>query len=907
MARAAARAARLLLLCAAAAVAEEADAFSPVEYANLLAGSFTKGDVFSTGNTMPLVGRPWGFNHWALQTNDGQSSWWFNGNDHEFRWIRCTHQPSPWIGDYGWFFVGPQMGGFTTKPTGFFEPRSGRIKPHAMDFRTAPDGMRVELAPTMHGAALRVTFPGASRAEKRVCFKLGGGGGDSYKSAGGGAAEFRTNRNSGGAPNFNHHVFVEAVSGSPSFESHGHDTFCFGYPSSATTVEVRMCSSFISQEQARHTYDVELRRESSHERSFGDVRLESEDEWNALLSRAAVKNTHADVSPPTSALEGKDLVVFYTGLYRALTFPRRIDEPSARGAEKRLHWSPYSKGGSVHDGTLVTDNGFWDTFRTVYPLLALVYPDHLGWIVDGWVNAYREGGWIPKWASPGYRNSMVGTYGDVVVAEAIVKGVGGFDEAAAWDALHKDAYEEAPQGGAVGKVGLRVYNQHGYIPADSGVSDCVSRTLDFAHADWATANAAEVLGHAEDAKRLRDRARGAVTHLYDKSTGLMRPKQKSGAFSSRFSPTRWGDGYTEGSAWHHSFPPFDVELLASLHGGKDGLVKQIQDMLDAPSTFEAGGYGQTIHEMREMRALAMGQYGHNNQPSHHILWLLHLCGRADLGNKYVRRVIDDAYMVDAYSGDEDNGEMGSWFVLAALGLFSVSPGSEDYVLGGPLFDRVTISGIPGRPALDIYAHRPDRSVTDVAEIWLATAGDHNEVKVDAPSIRYSALKKGGQLHFYMKGTSKASAALHWTTANNAGRDAAPAHGAVETLVEDAVSKLAATRDEFWQSVVGDRDRDHANSANASPTEVPREAEAPPRPLEPPAFPFAEKPPIAAAVAPAAPPRRPAAPAKLTRDDPPPPPPLPLGFLAGVAFAAFCAGRCSKRRDGGRGKRQAHIV
>ncbi|KAH8068506.1 glycosyl hydrolase [Aureococcus anophagefferens] len=657
MARAAARAACLLLLCAAAAVAEEADAFSPVEYANLLAGSFTKGDVFSTGNTMPLVGRPWGFNHWALQTNDGQSSWWFNGNDHEFRWIRCTHQPSPWIGDYGWFFVGPQMGGFTTKPTGFFEPRSGRIKPHAMDFRTAPDGMR-------------------------------------------------------------------AVSGSPSFESHGHDTFCFGYPSSATTVE----------EQARHTYDVELRRESSHERSFGDVRLESEDEWNALLSRAAVKNAHADASPPTSALEGKDLVVFYTGLYRALTFPRRIDEPSARGAETRVHWSPYSKGGSVHDGTLVTDNGFWDTFRaafrTVYPLLALVYPDHLGWIVDGWVNAYREGGWIPKWASPGYRNSMVGTYGDVVVAEAIVKGVGGFDEAAAWDALHKDAYEEAPQGGAVGKVGLRVYNQHGYIPADSGVSDCVSRTLDFAHADWATANAAEVLGHAEDAKRLRDRARGAVTHLYDKSTGLMRPKQKSGAFSSRFSPTRWGDGYG-GSAWHHSFPPFDVELLASLHGGKDGLA---------------------IHEMREMRALAMGQYGHNNQPSHHILWLLHLCGRADLGNKHVRRVIDDAYMADAYSGDEDNGEMGSWFVLAALGLFSVSPGSEDYVLGGPLFDRVTISGIPGRPALDIYAHRSDRSVTDVAEIWLATAGDHGEVKVDAPSIRYSALKKGGQLHFYMKGT-----------------------------------------------------------------------------------------------------------------------------------------------------------
>ncbi|KAH8044620.1 glycosyl hydrolase [Aureococcus anophagefferens] len=447
--RAAARGACLLLLCAAAAVAEEADAFSPVEYANLLAGSFTKGDVFSTGNTMPLVGRPWGFNHWALQTNDGQSSWWFNGNDHE-------------------------MGGFTTKPTGF-EPRSGRIKPHAMDFRTAPDGMRGELAPTMHGAG-RVTFPGVARGEAGLLQAAAAATPTSPRAARRGVRRTEP----GGAPNFNHHVFVEAVSGSPSFESHGHDTFCFGYPSSATTVE----------------------------------------------------------------LTGR--------------FPRR--------------------------------------FRTVYPLLALVYPDHLGWIVDGWVNAYREAAGSPR-ASPGYRNSMVGTYGDVVVAEAIVKGVGGFDEAAAWDALHKDA---------TGGPGRRRREEERRVQLPL-LADAVGRRL---HGGLRVA---------------------------------------------------------------HSFPPFDVELLASLHGGKDGLVKQIMDMLDAPSTFEAGGYARRS-TMREMR-WPWGQYGHNNQPSHHILWLLHQCGRADLGNKHVRRVIDDAYMADAVPG-EDNGR---W-----------------------------APGIPGRPALDIYARPPDR-------------------------------------------------------------------------------------------------------------------------------------------------------------------------------------------------------
>jgi len=431
--------------------------------------------------------------------------------------------------------------------------------------------MRVELSPTMHGASLRVTFPATARLEKRICVKLGGGGNDGYEQSSGGV-DARTNRHSGAVgSNFAHHLRVESKTPAQ-FESRGRDCFCFAYDRGATVVEVHLATSFIGKAQAAKNLELELKPHDA-------VVSEGAAEWNSLLARASVDD---------AALSGKtarDLQVFYTGLYRALTFPRRLDEPGDNGP---VHWSPYRSG--VQQGTLVTDNGFWDTFRTVYPLLALLYPDALQWICRGWLKAYEEGGWIPKWASPGYRNSMVGTYGDVVLAEAVVKGVlTGADAEKAWNALRRDAYEEAPPGGAVGKVGLRVYEQHGYIPDDSGVSDCVSRTLDFAHADFAAAQAARLLHHPEDADKLTRRATEAVRNSFDPQSGLMRPKSRSGRFSMRFDETRWGDGYTEGSPWHHSFPPFDVELLSRLHGSKEKLREKILQMTRVPSTFDHGG------------------------------------------------------------------------------------------------------------------------------------------------------------------------------------------------------------------------------------------------------------------------------------------------------------------------------
>ena len=831
-------------------LATAAATFQPVDYVNLLAGSFTRGDVFSTGNTLPLVGRPWGFNHWALQTNEGRSAWWFDGNAHEFKWIRCTHQPSPWIGDYGWFMLGPQMGGFASNPTGFFEPRAATVLPHVLDFRTAPDGMRIELVPTMHGASLRVTFPATTRLEKRICLKLGGGGGDGYEVGTGThlSVDARTNRHSGAVgSNFAHHIRAEAITPA-TFEARGRDCFCFAYDRSATEVEVHLATSFLGKLQAQRNLALELR-------PFDEAKAEGAQEWNALLSRASVEDTSQGHGGKVS----RDLVVFYTGLYRALTFPRRLDEP---GQDGPIHWSPYKAG--VQTGTLVTDNGFWDTFRTVYPLLALLYPDHLRWICKGWLKAFEEGGWVPKWASPGYRDSMVGTYGDVVLAEAVVKGIlTGADADLAWRALRRDAYEEAPHGGSVGKVGLRVYEQHGYIPDDSGVSDCVSRTLDFAHADWATAQAAKLLSKPEDYEKLSRRATKAVTSSYDSSTGLMRPKSRSGRFSARFDETRWGDGYTEGSPWHHSFPPFDLDLLAHLHGSKEKLKDKILQMTRIPSTFDHGGYGQTIHEMREMRALAMGQYGHNNQPCHHILWLLGLLGYRSDQDRLVREVIDRAYGTDFYAGDEDNGEMGAWFVLSALGLFSVSPASPDYVLGMPLFEKVSIK-VPGRKLLEIVAQRSSRDDLDV----VATTLDGAELST---SVSFAQIVAGGSLIVRTRnGAATPDASL-----------AAPA-------TPDA--SLSETRASFWGGLA--RRTDHAASANPEPTEVPGHhdiIERSPDHLVATAAPVRDHPMLRArTVVPSAPGGA-----------------FPFWAFV-VAVAAFLLGRGSKRRKNG-GKRSSHVV
>lgn len=743
----------------------------PEDFVSLLAGTFTDGNRFSTGNTLPLIGRPWAFNHWAPQTKDANrnaGSWWFSGNAHVFTWMRCTHQPSPWIGDWGWFVLGPQISSGdegNRNPEYAWEPRSAVIKPYVFDALIAPHGIRIELVPTDHGAVLKVTFPRkVEGGGKKICLAE-----SDWTSSGMSPTPYITGKNNKAKQdrmiisNFN--LYIQAESKSAVGVSSNHDIACFRYSSDATTVEVRVATSLISQAQA----SVNLNRELASTKSFDDLIVEARSVWHKLLKRVDVVDA-GELSDETS----KHLTVFYSGLVRALSFPRRLDEVTAAG--EVVHYSPYDPQGRVFPGPAVTDNGFWDTFRTVYPMLSLLYPDHLGVLIQGWLNAYKEGGWLPSWASPGYRNCMVGTYADVVVADAIVKGIQGFDYHTATDALLKDSFEEPPSfaGGAAGKEGLNEYVSRGYVAAsdrDRG-KEVVSRTLDFGFADFSVSRALVVLAqHQSNAERkadlslssskLAERARRASTSLFSTIHRLMVPKQPSGESTLNFNPITWGNGFTEGNSWHHSFPPYALHELVALHGSKEKLLSKLHEMFLIPSTFGVGSYGQEIHEMTEMRALAMGQYGHNNQPVHHIPYLFAALGDRASTETIVRKLIDHAYGTDFYAGDEDNGEQGAWFVLSALGLFSIAPGTPDYILGSPIFRHVRIQRGPRVAALGGMLGVSDESSYD-GYLDIVALGTSNEavhvayVSIDNVEVKENfivdgKLQRDGVLRFVMEG------------------------------------------------------------------------------------------------------------------------------------------------------------
>lgn len=770
----------------------------------------------SSGNTLPLIARPWGFNHWSPQSTAKGTSWWFDADSSEFRGIRCTHQPSPWIGDWAWFLLRPLMGHRGDDWLGFVSYRAdGAMKPYQMDLTLGPMGIRTQLVPTIHGAVWRVSFPRTVHpSRRRACawvpegevsdrdaMVLGFDNTGSCEVVDGGI-NLVTRRFADGVTgemNFGLHARLEAEGMQPVAEIKGcfednfiyqpldmpgtvrteeggpsacyercastrgcaHFTYfndggchlqdksatksgrssatsgpnkcpdtrsrqcCFILGKKAKEVDVYIGTSLISAEQAAKALEAEVRG-----KTLEQLAALGRNAWRTELLQIEV----LDAGPP-EASTWRRIERFYTGLYRVLLFPRRLDELTPHGVQ---HWSPYN--GQVLDGPGVTDNGFWDTFRTVYPLLALAYPRQLGEIVEGWLNAYRAGEWLPKWASPSYRDSMVGTFADVVIADAIIKNISGFSLTTAWEALKKDSYEPHKEDTSKGKFGISEYLEKGYIPVDVGISEACSRTLDFAFADAAVAAAAERLGHATEAADLQRRSVRALESIYDVSTGLMGHRKNDGTFVKEAANT-WGDGFTEGSAWHHSFPPFNLTTLTQLHGGPEKLWKKLKSLFEVPGDFRPGSYRDEIHEMKEMRMLGLGQYAHNNQPAHHLPYLFSMLGDQNTTAKLVRQIMARAYSTEGFAGDEDNGEMGAWFVLSALGLYAPGTGTTpDYVLGAvPLFPRVRLR------SLDIYIEAA--SAAEEVPAVLEVLWRSRPVAKFSPALSYGELRRGGTLRF----------------------------------------------------------------------------------------------------------------------------------------------------------------
>lgn len=785
----------------------------PENLVNILAGvnNEAQGKSHSTGNVLPIIARPWGFNHWSPQTQD-EGSWWSAPQDGTFRGVRCTHQPSVWVGDWGFFVVRPVVSTEADPFAGFATySEKGAMTPYRFDITSGPLGVRMELAPTMHGAVVRVTFPSSVRpSERKICawvpqgrgkdhdeiWNLNRGTPSGHCSASGGGIDIVSRRFSGGVPAGADYGFYARLEAGVPIELHVADRCfvehrkyeplnmpgqprtheenaeachnrCRGIPDCAsfsfwpdggchvqdstakievsdgitagpreciarqccfalgtdTQLTVRIGTSLISPTQACTALDAEVVG-----RSVESVAEEGRVIWRDLLTRVEVQDA-GSISAGTFAR----LQIFYTCLYRALLFPRRLDEHTQHGVQ---HWSPYS--GTVRQGIGVTDSGFWDTFRTVYQLLAIAYPSELGDIVQGFLNAFEAGGCVPQWPSPGYREGiMVGAFSDVFLADALLKNIKGFDHGLAWKAISDPSAKTQ-------RKGFKEYEAFGFIPDDIKVDGVSSMTLDYAYADAAVAAVADMLG--QPSAMFLGRSQRSLRELFDIGTGLMGQRNSKGEFTKKGSFT-WGFGFVEGGPWQHSFPPFDLKTLAELHGGQDNLLTQLRRMIAEPATYDVGSYRAVIHEMREFQQLGFGQYAHSNQPVHHIPYLFALLGDQNTTAFFVRLILERAYATTGFSGDEDNGEMGAWFVLSALGLFAAAVGTtENYVLGAvPLFPRVFLKN------LNVTIEAPAASEKNPAiarVLWCS--------QQLGSSLSYGDLRKGGVLQFLSPGASSVS-------------------------------------------------------------------------------------------------------------------------------------------------------
>ena len=660
----------------------------PVDYVSTLVGTESKIEL-STGNTYPAVAMPWGMNFWMPQTGKMGNGWAYVYSADKIRGFKQTHQPSPWINDYGQFSILPITGKAEfdqDKRASWFSHKAEIATPYYYRVYLADYDIVAELAPTERACAMRFTYPENDKSFVVVdAFDKG-----SYVKI---LPEKQmivgyTTKNSGGVPdNFKNYFVVKfdkpftykaAVADGTVGEGNteatcNHAGAIIGFQTKrGEVVNVQVASSFISEEQALRNLG-ELK-----DGCFDRIKAEGRKTWNNVLGKIEIEDQNIDHKR-----------TFYSCLYRSVLFPRSFFEYDAQG--KVVHYSPYN--GKVLPGYMFTDTGFWDTFRCLFPLLNVMYPSMNTKMQEGLVNAYKESGFLPEWASPGHRGCMVGNNSASIVADAYLKGLRGYDAEELWKAVVHGANNVHPTVSSTGRLGHEYYNKLGYVPYDVKINENVARTLEYAYDDWCIYKFGKALGKSE--KELKPFLARAYNYknVFDPETKLMRGRNKDGKFQSPFSPLKWGDAFTEGNSWHYSWSVFhDPQGLINLMGGKQNFNQMLDSVFNVPPLFDDSYYGGVIHEIREMQIMNMGNYAHGNQPIQHMIYLYGYSGQPWKTQYWIREVMDKLYTAhpDGYCGDEDNGQTSAWYVFSAMGFYPVCPGSNQYVLGVPYFDKLTL-------------------------------------------------------------------------------------------------------------------------------------------------------------------------------------------------------------------------
>ena len=678
------------------AISASATKMEPVDYVNPLVGTMSSYQL-STGNTYPAIALPWGMNFWTPQTGKMGDGWQYTYTANKIRGFKQTHQPSPWINDYGQFSIMPTVGEVVfdeEKRASWFSHQAETVKPYYYKVYLADYDTWVEIAPTERAAMMQFTFPETDKA--RVVIDAFDGGSSVAIDAKNRRVMGYTTKNSGGVPeNFKNYFVIEfshpiAFQACYSNDGSGlvenisavfwdkHTGAIVGFPTlkHGEQVTLRIASSFISQEQAiRNLQEL-------GDDSFETVKEKGRKRWNEVLGRIEIDDDNTD-----------HLRTFYSCLYRATLFPRMFYEHDATG--KVVHYSPYN--GQICDGYMFTDTGFWDTFRSLFPLVNLLYPSMGEKMLEGLANAYLESGFLPEWASPGHRNCMVGNNSAAVVADGLLNcqlsTLNSQLKETLWQAVVHGANAVHPDVASTGRLGYDYYNRLGYVPCDVKIKESAARTLEYAYNDWCIYQIGKLLGKPSKEIDIYAKRAKNYRNLFNPKYNLMQGRHENGDFSEPFSPFKWGGDFTEGNSWHYTWSVFhDPAGLIGLMGGSETFAQMLDSVFIVPPIFDDSYYGHVIHEIREMQIAGMGNYAHGNQPVQHMIYLYNYAAQPWKAQYWVRQTMDRLYAAtpDGYCGDEDNGQTSAWYVFSALGFYPVCPASGQYAIGSPYFKKAKI-------------------------------------------------------------------------------------------------------------------------------------------------------------------------------------------------------------------------
>lgn len=680
------------------------------------------------GGTMPFVTPPFGMTDWTAQTRQNRLSVVsYKYEDTTIQGFMGTHQPAIWMGDYGYVTVIPQVGQLTTAP----EARQMRFK-HTEEitrpdyysvWMTAKDGSRIraEMTATERCAYMRFTFPKGANGRVLVEASRPGIAGeakfDAEKHEISGYNPDRIDKRLGpfALPNFKGYFVVEFRKAWAGAKTYGADSSgargAYAEFAPGEVVEARVGTSFLSVDQARDNLHHEIPAWD-----FDAVQKKLRSTWNDKLSRVSVEGATDDQKK-----------IVYTGIYHALLYPRIFSEYGH-------YYSAFDD--KVHQGESYTAYSIWDTFRAENSLLTLLAPERTPGMITALLQNYKEGGWMPKWPNPSYTNIMIGTHADSLVAEAMLKGLDGFDRKTAWDAVYKDAMtppdgdttrrwlDREPHTPYEARAGLTYYKQLGYIPTDK-TDEAASRTIEDSYDDWCVAQVAKKLGRQKDYEFFLHRSLN-YKHLFNPAVGLMNGKTSDGMWAplggTRDNPgNRSASGWTEGDAWVYTWAPLhDLGGVMQLMGGADKYNAKLDQHF-------AGGHNK-----------------HSNEPSHHYGYLYDYSGQPWKTQAKVREIANAEYanQPSGVDGDDDCGQMSAWFLFTAMGFYPVNPASGEYMIGSPMFGKMSLRLGNGKTFTVVAKNN------SAANLYIQSA-KLNGKTLDKPLMTYSEIMQGATLEFVM--------------------------------------------------------------------------------------------------------------------------------------------------------------